>query len=112
MVVTRLLTPLGPMMTAAVEEGICLLEFGDRRMLEHQLKRLMFYKQCDVVLGENDHVSHLDDELRRYFDGSLQEFTVPITSPGTDFQQPFLQRVEVGMLPLSGLQGLLGQSVQ
>ena len=87
MVVTRLLTPLGPMMTAALDDGICLLEFGDRRMLEHQLKRLMHYKRCDVVLGENDHISRLDEELKRYFDGSLQEFMVPTTSPGTEFQQ-------------------------
>jgi AraC family transcriptional regulator of adaptative response/methylated-DNA-[protein]-cysteine methyltransferase len=32
--VTRLLTPLGPMLAGATEQGICLLEFWDRRMLE------------------------------------------------------------------------------
>jgi AraC family transcriptional regulator of adaptative response/methylated-DNA-[protein]-cysteine methyltransferase len=30
--VTRYVTPLGPMLAAATEEGICLLEFHDRRM--------------------------------------------------------------------------------
>jgi len=56
-------------------------------MLEFQLKRLMRYLKCDVVLGENDIVAQLDRELKQYFEGSLREFTVPITSPGTEFQR-------------------------
>ena len=32
--VTRILSPLGPLFAGATTEGICLLEFADRRMLE------------------------------------------------------------------------------
>ena len=32
--VTRYLTPLGPMLAAATDQGVCLLEFHDRRMLD------------------------------------------------------------------------------
>lgn len=39
--VTRIATPLGQMLAAASEKGICLLEFTDRRMLERQLKKLI-----------------------------------------------------------------------
>ena len=85
--VSRLLTPLGPMMAAAVDEGICFLEFGDRRMLERQVKRLMHYMQREVVLGDHEHLSHLDAELARYFEGSLREFSVPLVVPGSEFQQ-------------------------
>ena len=38
--VTRIPTPLGPMLAAATESALCLLEFTDRPMLETQLKTL------------------------------------------------------------------------
>ena len=37
---TRFTTPLGPMMAVASEEGICLFDFTDRRMLETELKQI------------------------------------------------------------------------
>jgi AraC family transcriptional regulator of adaptative response/methylated-DNA-[protein]-cysteine methyltransferase len=83
---TRLLTPLGPMVAGAVDEGICLLEFADRRMLETQFKRLKKHFAGRVVPGESDHIAQLDDELKRYFAGELKEFSVPLVYPGTDFQ--------------------------
>ena len=56
-------------------------------MLETQLKRLMKYMPCDVVLGENEHVQQMDLELRQYFEGTRRDFEVPILYPGTDFQK-------------------------
>ena len=38
--ITRFTTPLGPMFACASEQGLCLLEFTDRRMLETELKDL------------------------------------------------------------------------
>ena len=38
--VNRILTPLGPMVAAASDSGLCLLEFADRRMLSTQFKRV------------------------------------------------------------------------
>jgi AraC family transcriptional regulator of adaptative response/methylated-DNA-[protein]-cysteine methyltransferase len=83
---TRLLTPLGPMVAAANDQGICMLEFADRRMLETQIKRLNKHFGAEVVPGDNDHIARLDDELRRYFNGELRRFTVPLVYPGTEFQ--------------------------
>jgi len=51
--VTRLLTPLGPMVAAAADEGICLLEFADRRMLETQIKRIKQRVGGKFVLGSD-----------------------------------------------------------
>lgn len=34
----RITTPLGPMLACATDQGLCLLEFTDRRMLERELK--------------------------------------------------------------------------
>ncbi|UCC75201.1 MAG: methylated-DNA--[protein]-cysteine S-methyltransferase [Gemmatimonadota bacterium] len=84
--VTRLLTPLGPMVAGANDEGVCLLEFADRRMLETQLDRLTKHFGSEAVPGEHEHIAQLDDELRRYFAGELSEFTVRVVYPGTEFQ--------------------------
>lgn len=84
---TRVLTPLGPMVAGATDDGICLLEFADRRMLETQIKRLRKHLDCAFAPGSNDHIAQLDEELHEYFDGRLRQFTVPTVEPGTDFQR-------------------------
>jgi AraC family transcriptional regulator of adaptative response/methylated-DNA-[protein]-cysteine methyltransferase len=84
--VSRILTPLGPMLAGATEAAVCLLEFADRRMLETQLERLKRRLGSELVLGGNPRLELLEDELRRYFAGELQQFTVPLQYPGTEFQ--------------------------
>lgn len=83
---SRILTPLGPMLAGATEEAICLLEFADRRMLESQLKRLKRALGGELLLGGNDQIERLEDELNRYFAGELRAFSVPLQYPGTEFQ--------------------------
>jgi AraC family transcriptional regulator of adaptative response/methylated-DNA-[protein]-cysteine methyltransferase len=83
---TRILTPLGPMVAAANEEGLCLLEFADRTMLETQLLRLRKHFDGEFVPGANDHLTLLNDELERYFAGALRQFSVALVYPGTEFQ--------------------------
>ncbi|MEO5588638.1 MAG: methylated-DNA--[protein]-cysteine S-methyltransferase [Gemmatimonadaceae bacterium] len=85
-VTTRLLTPLGGMVAGATEEGICLLEFADRPMLETQLERVRRYFGNSVAPGTNRHLEHLHEELANYFTGQLKQFTVPLVVRGTDFQ--------------------------
>lgn len=80
-------TPLGPMVAGAVQSGICLLEFTDRRMLEAQLTTVRQRFERTLVPGENDAIRKLKQELIRYFAGELQEFTVPLVYPGTPFQE-------------------------
>jgi AraC family transcriptional regulator of adaptative response/methylated-DNA-[protein]-cysteine methyltransferase len=84
--IARILTPLGPMVAGATDDGICLLEFSDRRMLESQLKRLRKRLGAAMALGSNDHILELEEELTRYFAGDLRQFTVPLIYPGTEFQ--------------------------
>ena len=80
-------SPLGPIVAAAGDAGICLLEFTDRRMLETQFKTLRKHFKRPLVPGENTHLKKLKAELRRYFDGKLDSFSVPLVYPGTEFQQ-------------------------
>jgi len=80
-------SPMGPLVTAATEKGICLLEFSDRRMLDAQFTTLRKLFKSPVVPGENKHIDLLKKELKKYFEGSLKGFTVPIIYPGSPFQQ-------------------------
>ena len=97
--VTRILTPLGPMLAGAVDEGICLLEFVDRRMLETQIKRLKKYLNAEFVPGQSKHFDKLDKQLKEYFDGKRKDFDLPLVLDGTEFQQKVwkeLQRISYG----------------
>jgi AraC family transcriptional regulator, regulatory protein of adaptative response / methylated-DNA-[protein]-cysteine methyltransferase len=96
---TRLETPLGTMFASAVEKGICLLEFTDRKMLETELKTLAEKLNAVIVQGANKHFDILKRELDEYFDGKRKEFTVQLYTIGTDFQQSvwrFLQTIPYG----------------
>ncbi|MFO7446647.1 MAG: methylated-DNA--[protein]-cysteine S-methyltransferase [Ignavibacteriaceae bacterium] len=83
----RILTPLGPILAGATNNAVCLLEFTDRKMLETQFKRLVKYMHCTLVPGSNSILDKLTEELSLYFEGKLKNFTVPVTFPGTEFQQ-------------------------
>jgi AraC family transcriptional regulator, regulatory protein of adaptative response / methylated-DNA-[protein]-cysteine methyltransferase len=80
-------SPLGPLVAGATEEGICLLEFTDRRMLEAQFRTLRRLFKRAVVPGSNAHLRKLQEELTAYFSGTLKRFTVPLVYPGTAFQR-------------------------
>ena len=94
LVVGRLLTPLGPMIAGATAEGICLLEFSDRRMLETQIARLSKWFECAVVPGEHEHIARLEKELELYFAGKIREFNVPLVLKGTPFQVAAWERLQ------------------
>lgn len=78
-------TPLGPMLGAATDEGICLLEFTDRRMLPTQLT-IIDRRLGRIVPGRHAHLERLADQLDAYFGGRLQHFSVPLSSPGSTFE--------------------------
>lgn len=84
--VTRILTPLGPMLAGATERGICLLEFTDRRMLETQISRLERSFNAGFINGTHKHLERLEQQLQEYFTGKRKLFTIPLALSGTDFQ--------------------------
>jgi AraC family transcriptional regulator of adaptative response/methylated-DNA-[protein]-cysteine methyltransferase len=84
--ITRILTPLGPMLAGATDKGICLLEFVDRRMIETQIKRLKKFLRTELVPGNNKYFGELSNQLKEYFDGERKVFDVRLHIPGTEFQ--------------------------
>ncbi len=85
--VTRFPTPLGPMLAGATEDGVCLLEFADRRMLETQLARLRRLLGAEILPGQSGHLSALGEQLAEYFAGTRRTFDLPLVTPGTPFQR-------------------------
>jgi AraC family transcriptional regulator of adaptative response/methylated-DNA-[protein]-cysteine methyltransferase len=80
-------SPLGPIVVAATDEGVCLVEFSDRRMLEAQFTILRQRFGCAIVPGKHPLLDQVKEELADYFAGRLTEFKVPLVYPGSDFQQ-------------------------
>jgi AraC family transcriptional regulator of adaptative response/methylated-DNA-[protein]-cysteine methyltransferase len=84
---TRMLTPLGPMLAGATEDGICLLEFVDRRALETELQMLRRLLNAETVTGFSRHFETLNGQLAEYFSGERSEFDLPLVLAGTHFQK-------------------------
>jgi AraC family transcriptional regulator of adaptative response/methylated-DNA-[protein]-cysteine methyltransferase len=87
MYVNRILTELGPMVCAANDEGLHMIEFADRRMLETQINRVKKLTNCDYVVGETDFHLSIQNELKLWFAGELKQFETPIVLKGTPFQE-------------------------
>ncbi|MHC5363192.1 bifunctional transcriptional activator/DNA repair enzyme AdaA [Myroides sp. LJL110] len=97
--ISRFTTPLGPMFVCATENGVCLLEFVDRRMLETEFKDLQKHLNATIIVGENEHTKQATKEITEYFEGKRKVFTVKLETPGTEFQNlvwNYLQKIEYG----------------
>jgi AraC family transcriptional regulator of adaptative response/methylated-DNA-[protein]-cysteine methyltransferase len=82
----RIETPLGTMIVCASNQGICLLEYSDRKMLETELKAIGKLLNATIIQGSNPYFDLLEIQLTEYFNGKRKEFTVPLHTPGTVFQ--------------------------
>ncbi|MBP6447559.1 MAG: methylated-DNA--[protein]-cysteine S-methyltransferase [Saprospiraceae bacterium] len=82
----RIETPLGTMIVCASNQGICLLEYSDRKMLETELKAIGKLLNATIIQGNNPYFDLLEIQLTEYFNGKRKEFTVPLHTPGTVFQ--------------------------
>ena len=91
--ISRVPTPLGVMVAGATEEGLCLLEFADRRMLDTQLRRLERHLGAVFLPGQNDVTRDLSEQLAEYFEGERRRFCVPLLAPGTPFQREVWDRL-------------------
>lgn len=86
-IVTRIPTPLGQMIAGAADGRLVLLEYADRRALPTQFERLAKALSCVFVPGEDPTLDMLRDQLHEYFAGERREFTVPLETSGTPFQE-------------------------
>jgi AraC family transcriptional regulator of adaptative response/methylated-DNA-[protein]-cysteine methyltransferase len=84
--ITKIETPLGEMVAGATKDGVCLLEFSDRKKLPSEFDELKTLLESEVKEGRNKHLRLLKKQLKEYFAGKRKEFSVSLVAPGTEFQ--------------------------
>lgn len=84
---TWLDTQLGPMIAIASDEALYLLEFVDRRGLEREVERLRKRLHAAIIPGTTEPIMSIEQELKAYFAGQLQQFKTPLFLLGSDFQK-------------------------
>jgi len=85
-------SPLGPLVAGTTDNGVCLLEFSDRRALEGELEEVR-RRLGPALPGSHPLIDQLRRELGEYFAGERREFTVPLRFPGTPFQVKVWERL-------------------
>ncbi len=84
---TRIPSPLGVLIAAAVNDELCALEFSDRDLLSTELEEIRSTLNGTIVEGECILFARLRNQLDEYFTGKRQTFDLPIRLVGSDFQQ-------------------------
>jgi AraC family transcriptional regulator of adaptative response/methylated-DNA-[protein]-cysteine methyltransferase len=86
-VVSRIESPLGPLVAAANDDGICLIEFTGPKRLAAQLASLRRRFRAATASGRNAHIDRLEKQLTEYFAGRRRRFDLPLVTNGTPFQR-------------------------
>ena len=85
---TRFDSPIGPLLAATTDAGICLLEFEDTpERWESALQSMAKETGGAPVEGDHPHLRKVQQELAEYFSGKRADFEVPLVLTGTDFQK-------------------------
>lgn len=85
--IVRFTSPLGPMFACASSQGVCLMDFTDRKILEKEFKDLCKRLNAVILPGENPHLDLVQKQLAEYFAGERKSFSVPLHTPSTEFRE-------------------------
>ena len=80
-------SPVGPLIAAATDEALCLLQFSEATVVEQQLAELARHYSDSLRSGSNPILDELWRQLEQYFRGERHEFALPLAFPGSEFQQ-------------------------
>jgi methylated-DNA-[protein]-cysteine S-methyltransferase len=86
-VTTLITTPIGALLAGATEDGICLLDWPYRRMIESIKQRIGSGLGLSFEEGEHAHFDVLRAQLSEYFAGARMHFELPLVLVGSDFQK-------------------------
>lgn len=100
----QIATPLGPMIGICNNDGLCILDFLDRKGLAGAMERLRKRagkdgKAAAIVPGEHPHLRAMERQMAEYFAGTRKQFDLPLAPQGTEFQQKawkYLQTIPSG----------------
>jgi O-6-methylguanine DNA methyltransferase len=85
--ITRIETPIGTMVAAAVEDGIAVLDFADRRAARAALRDASHRLAATPTSGRSKHLDALESQLHDYFAGTRTTFDLPLARRGTAFEE-------------------------
>lgn len=80
-------TPIGPMLAAATESHLVLLEYKHRKTVDAQVARVQRAVPGDYVGGSSPILDRVRTQLDEYFREQRREFDLPLLTPGTPFQE-------------------------
>lgn len=79
------------MLIYATDQGVCLLEFTDRKTLTREIEDLKKRLLCEISTEHNMHTEQAKTELLEYFSGDRKNFNIQLHPQGTTFQQSVWQ---------------------
>jgi O-6-methylguanine DNA methyltransferase len=80
-------SPVGPLITAATSDAVCMLSFSDRQRLGSRMESLQARHAGSLRASPSPALAALHAQLDEYFAGRRREFDLPLSYPGSDFQQ-------------------------
>ncbi len=83
---TRLDTPVGPLLAGATDSAVVLCDFAERPMIDAQLAAVR-RRIGPTVQGGSPLVQRLAGQLTEYFAGDRRAFDLPMDTPGSAFQE-------------------------
>ncbi len=83
---SRIPGPLGKMLVAATDKGLCYLDFVDNDEDDPHVKLLVRYFGKNIDEGKNTYITEVERQLLEYFEGKRRTFDIPLDVPGTPFQ--------------------------
>lgn len=78
-------TPIETMIAIVDKFALYLLEFIDRKALPVEMEKLKVLTSAEIVMGREEPINLVEEELKRYFSGKLTEFSIPLAKFGTHF---------------------------
>ena len=78
-------TPVGPMIIAADQTHLHLLEFVDRRALPREMQKLHRACRGNMGFGSTPITQKTEQQLTEFFAGERPEFDLPLALHGTEF---------------------------
>lgn len=92
-------SPIGELVAATTDDGLCLLEFIDSRDPLFVVQKTINNPGTVIRQQDHAHLIQTESELAEYFSGKRRMFSVPLAPFGTPFQQQVwqaLQQVDYG----------------
>ena len=85
---TAMDSPIGPLLLASTEDGLCFIEFGEEQDSLSSLQRWCKKNFLGVYPVRDDRRNELvKKQLQEYFSGEREKFDLPLVLYGTPFQK-------------------------